>query len=104
MASPQMQSQNVRIIKSQDYRSRYANHTQLISVGTEIRFMFGEVEPFLEGAGSGVMMVSQEGKVETHTSITIPVLLAKEIHRMLGDQLELLEKQQAVARTRIERS
>lgn len=104
MNSPTNSQQPIAITKAADYRSRYANHIQLTSTGTELRFLFGEVEiPFGAGPGSGITFAQQGPRVEMHTAISLPLPLAREMHRLLGEQLEMLEKQQGLMRTAIER-
>lgn len=104
MNSPTNNQQPVAITKGTDYRSRYANHIQLTSTGTELRFLFGEVEvPFGTSPGTGVTFTQQSPRVEMHTAISLPLPLAKEMHRLLGEQLAMVEKQQGLMRTAIER-
>ena len=104
MNSPTNTQQPVAITKSSDYRSRYANHIQLTSTGTELRFLFCEVEiPFGGSPGTGITFTQQQARVEMHTAISVPLPLAKEIHRLLGEQMVMIERQQGLMKTAIER-
>ena len=89
---------NLKLVKAQQFHSRYSNHFQINVTPTEVQIVFGELDIAATQSGTGttsVQSLQAMQAVELHSRITLPHALAKELMDKLRQLMVQAEKQVA---------